>query len=404
VETRVPGGRPAVAGIEALPGGKLLLAGSVGDRTVVLMRYRRDGTLDRRFGRNGVRTYVFDRDVTAHEMAIDGEGRILLAGALGSYSDPSRDALVLRFDRAGRPDSTFDGDGIALVDFGGADDATAIALMPDGRMAIAAAIRSSEWTELGIARLDAGGRVEPGFGDGGFARLRHHERGEQVIPVAIAVLPDNRLAIGANYSTDKGSVPLAFRLQASGAPDPAFGESAGLPGWQYLQGLTGISDGAGVADLALQGSSGQLLATGSGFPSGWNLSLWLADAGASSTPGVVSLGPESVWGTRLAFDRAARTLVAGSTYQGKSLGGFEYAELRDMVVSRFGRNRRPTSCFGHDGLARVKFRGRSSRAAALTVTEHNRAVVAGPQKTFASEKTPATFQLARLHNGRCPRR
>jgi uncharacterized delta-60 repeat protein len=385
VETRLPGGVPAVAGVEALPGGKLLLAGTVGDRKVVLIRYRRDGKRDKRFGHKGVRSFTFDRDVVAHELAIDDEGHILLAGALGS------DALVLRFDRAGRPDSTFDGDGIALVDFGGADGATALALTPDGRIVIAAAIGLSDSGDLGVARLGASGHVEAGFGQHGFPGIRHHDSGEHVGPVAIAVFPDNRLAVGVNYSSPKGNSPFAFRLAANGAPDPAFGQDVGVPGWQSLRGLTGI-DEAYLGDLALRPTTGQLLGTGSGYPEGGKQALWLADAGAATTPGVLSLRRAEVWGSRLAFDGTGRTLVAGSTHLEKDVGGFETAEVRDIVVARFGRNGQPTSCFGRDGVARVKFAGRKSIAAALAV-QPGRVVVAG--------SAGSTFQLARLHSGRC---
>ena len=283
VTTKVPGGRTAVAGIEALPGGKLLLTGTVGDSTVVLIRYRRDGTLDRRFGHSGVRRYAFDRDVAARDMAIDGQGRILLSGALGP------DAVVLRFDRGGRPDSTFDGDGIASVDFGGADDATAIALTPDGRIVMAAAIGLSDSADLGVARLDASGHVEAGFGESGVVRLRHHNGEDRIAPVAVAIFPDDRVAVGVNYSSPKGNAPFVMRLGANGAPDATFGQDVGVPGWQTLRGIVGI-DEAYVGDLALRSKTGQLLATGSGYPRSGRQSLWLADAGAASTPGVVSLG------------------------------------------------------------------------------------------------------------------
>jgi uncharacterized delta-60 repeat protein len=385
VTTNVAGGGPTLAGIETLAGGKLLLAGTVGDRKIVLIRYRRDGTLDRRFGHKGVRSYGFDRDVVADDMAIDGEGRILVVGALGG------DALVLRFDRAGRADSTFDGDGIALVDFGGADDATALAVAPDGRIVITAAIRLSDSGDLGVARLDASGHVEAGFGESGFVQLRHHNSEDHVSPVAVAVFPDNRLAVGVNYSSPKGNAPFAFRLAANGAPDAAFGQDVGVPGWQNLRGLTGI-DEAYAADLALLPRTGHLLATGSGFPAARNMSLWLAGADPPAARGVISLGRDEVWGTRLAFDGAGRTLVAGSTHLEKALGGFETAELRDMVVARFGRDGQPTSCFGRGGAARVRFAGRKSIAAGLAV-QPGRVVVAG--------SAPSNFQLARLHNGRC---
>src|SRR3954468_2318387 len=87
-------GVPAVAGIESVGGGKVVLAGTVGHRSVVLIRYRRDGSLDRSFGHKGVSTIRFDQYVTANDTLVDAQGRLLVAGSLGEWAAPGPDSLV----------------------------------------------------------------------------------------------------------------------------------------------------------------------------------------------------------------------------------------------------------------------------------------------------------------------
>jgi uncharacterized delta-60 repeat protein len=405
VETRVAGGRPAVAGIEARRDGKLLLAGTVGNREVVLIRYRRDGTLDKRFGHKGVRSLAFDRDVVANDVALDARGRLLMVGALGAYG-PGRAALVLRFDPAGRLDSSFDGDGIDLVDFGGAggDEATAVALQANSRIAIAARINASDRGDLGVARLNADGAVDESFGDRGFVRMTPNDGGDHFIPVAIGTQADGAVVIGANHATAMGpNAPFAVRLLSDGSPDAAFGHYPDRPGWWFPPGAV---DEGYLFDLAVH--SGRIFVTGAGYPpQGGSLSLWLAEAGIapSTAPqgGVFSLGFDEVWGRRLVVDGAGRPVVAGSTARHEGRASQSY-EIRDIVVARFDGDRRLNRCFGRGGRARISFRSRLSTAGAVTIGERNRIVVAGPQPTFRNERTSSTFQLARLHGGRCQRR
>jgi uncharacterized delta-60 repeat protein len=401
VETRVPGGRPGVAGIEALPGGKLLLAGTVGNRKVVLIRYRRDGTRDKRFGRKGVRSFVFDRDVVLNDSLLDAEGRLLVAGALGSYGSSDRAALVIRFDRAGRLDSSFDQDGIALTDFGGAagETATGVAAQPDGWIVVGAAIDDSRTNDLGVARLDTSGRLDQAFGAGGLVRMAPHDGGDALSPTAIAAQPGGGIVIAANYASIKGTnAPFVIRLLASGAPDATFGQDP--PGWRILT----VVDEGSVSDLAVEGTRGRLFLTGGGFPrEGGEFSMWLTEVGPAPAPsfprGLIGVGGAQVSGERLAIDAAGRAIVVGSTFREEPRPSADH-----MLVARFDRNGEVNTCFGHGGLAHVSFRGRLSTAGAVTTRERRRIVVAGPHSTYPSERTASTFQLARLHNGRCPRR
>jgi uncharacterized delta-60 repeat protein len=69
----------------------------------------------------------------------------------------------------GQPDLTFGHDGIRIVDFGGNDVANALAVQPNGRVVVAGATTVGENQNVAIARLTAAGDLDPSFsGDGRF--------------------------------------------------------------------------------------------------------------------------------------------------------------------------------------------------------------------------------------------
>jgi uncharacterized delta-60 repeat protein len=414
VETRVSGGRPAVAGIESVTGGKLLLGGTVGRRQVVLLRYRRDGGLDRRFGRNGVASLTFDRDVALHDTLLDGGGRLLAVGALGPPNSSDREALVLRFDRAGHLDATFDTDGIALIDFGGriGDTATGVALQPDGRLVIGATVDHGQsglygccsWRDLGVARMDDAGRLDPTFGARGIAHMVPRPE-EYLTAAAVGVQPDGAIVLAANHSSVKGNAPLVVRLLADGSPDAAFGRYE--PGRRYGG---GGGEGA-LSDLAVHPRTAAIVLAGSGIPhrSDGQQAVWLGHILPGDGPdwtragSTIAARKRELGAAHVRIDGRDRALVAGTAWlSGHS--AFEPDSRAELAVARFDRSGAPSTCFGTAGLARVSFRRTPSTAAGLAIAGHGRVVVAGPAPTFASATVPPTFRLARLHNGRCPRR
>jgi uncharacterized delta-60 repeat protein len=144
--------------LAAAPGGRLVVAGSatIEDRSpqVAIARLTADGGLDRGFGSGGrVRTSPGPFGGYALALAAPTSRTVLVAGR--AFTDPTHDAsdwALLRYSGTGRLDRSFGGDGIVQTDFGtGSDAAAALALVP-GRAVVAGAI----YTSLGIARYLTG--------------------------------------------------------------------------------------------------------------------------------------------------------------------------------------------------------------------------------------------------------
>ena len=124
--------------------GKIVAAGHAANPdahhdTFALARYNADGTLDDTFGKGGlVLTAIYgptgagptDR---ANAVAIDSQGRIIVAGESGSFL---YDFAVARYLADGSLDQSFGGKGFVVLDFGGDDRANALAVQSDGKIIV----------------------------------------------------------------------------------------------------------------------------------------------------------------------------------------------------------------------------------------------------------------------------
>lgn len=135
--------------VATLPGGRLLVAGSVGGRGVggspskaVVVRYRPDGDFDRSFGRGGVARAAFDGSFYGKGFVALPDGRVVLAGQLIYPDDTRSDFAAVCFDSRGDLDRRFGRRGRARVDFGGWDMLYSVALQSPDRVVLAGAART----------------------------------------------------------------------------------------------------------------------------------------------------------------------------------------------------------------------------------------------------------------------
>ena len=110
--------------------------GSTGHSDFAVARYHQNGTLDTTFGEDGlVITDFGSANDYATAVALQADGKIFAAGPT---SDPSIDFragnfALARYHPNGSLDTTFSGDGLVITDFGGDEQATAVALQADGK-------------------------------------------------------------------------------------------------------------------------------------------------------------------------------------------------------------------------------------------------------------------------------
>ena len=160
-------------GVAVRDGGKLVAAGSssvpnVADVRFAVATYNADGSPDTTFSGDGKQTTELPgSNAGANDVAVQAtDGKIVAAG----YSVPTNeDMAVVRYGTDGSPDPSFSGDGAQTVDFGGNESGDGVALQTDGKIVIAGSYFSPSDDTSGIAilRLNSDGSLYSAFsGDG----------------------------------------------------------------------------------------------------------------------------------------------------------------------------------------------------------------------------------------------
>src|SRR5690242_11502680 len=100
-----------------------------------------DGNLDSTFGNGGRVTTDFNASFdNAKAVAIQPDGKIVVAGSVFGYSSAPgvSDFAVARYNSDGSLDASFGAGGKTQIDFATSfDDASAIAIQPDGKIIVA---------------------------------------------------------------------------------------------------------------------------------------------------------------------------------------------------------------------------------------------------------------------------
>jgi len=137
-----------------------------------LARYNPNGTLDTTFGvgrspTGKVVTAVGTGNDVINALALQTDGKIVVAGYTTSFAGGSN-FIVGRYNANGSLDTTFGNAGITVTDFGQADQATGMAIQADGKIVVAGTLSSgSAPNALGLARYNPNGSLDVTFGNQG---------------------------------------------------------------------------------------------------------------------------------------------------------------------------------------------------------------------------------------------
>src|SRR6185436_8183780 len=160
--------------------GQIVAAGSSfsNSKTVedfIVARYNANGSLDKRFGKNGKITTDFFRNVDSiSAIMIQPDGKIVVAGTVDFNPDvpgSGLDFALARYNSSGTLDGSFGKGGKVVFDFFGSfDQANAAVLQPDGKIiVVGSASYDSANRDIGfaLARFNTDGSTDFGFGTGG---------------------------------------------------------------------------------------------------------------------------------------------------------------------------------------------------------------------------------------------
>jgi uncharacterized delta-60 repeat protein len=251
--------------------GKVVLGGVAGDATsgadeFMVARLSLDGSMDGTFGSGGAFYAQLSAPSQVRALALQGDGGVIAAGVATSSSGAGQFAFV-RLLSSGALDTGFGSQGKVIVQpgsgaSGGAAEAYAVALEPDGK------IVSAGWADdpgghpaFAVLRLNSDGSLDQSFGSGGqvVMQLGQSPTSPYSYAQSLVIEPDGTIAVAgiANDISSNYEFALA-RLNANGSPDAGFG-TAGQVRVQVA--ASQQSPRSGAYSLALQ-SNGRLVAGG----------------------------------------------------------------------------------------------------------------------------------------------
>jgi uncharacterized delta-60 repeat protein len=216
--------------------GKIVVAGEATDpgtgiTGVGVVRYTEDGGLDPTFGNGGKVFTSFNIAGLGEALAIQPDGKIVVAGSLGDSSDSQGKPgmMVLRYTSDGNLDGSFGIAGRYFQRFGNISRARGVAVYPSsspnaGKVVVAGFIsdESKQTHEFLVLRLLANGNLDPSFGPSGGAYEPDPGLGEDEAN-AVAILPDGRIVLAGYGQRSQGTQAEAVVLGVNGSPDTSFG-------------------------------------------------------------------------------------------------------------------------------------------------------------------------------------
>jgi len=254
------GGSDRALALAIQPDGRIVVAGqsftSPDPNVAVVWRLTTGGGLDSSFDTDGVAAVSDGSDDNAEAVALEPDGKIVIAGSTNLPPNP-RNAIVWRLKADGGAgalngalDPTFDTDGQASVDGGGDDIARGVAVQPDGRIVIAGVAPGS----AAVWRLLSGGGAGATNGalDPSFDvdGAAEIDGGGFASAGAVALQPDGKiLVVGSAKATGSPFVAAVWRLAANGGSGAVNGALDPSFG---VAGVATVSDSFGAGALALQ--------------------------------------------------------------------------------------------------------------------------------------------------------
>jgi uncharacterized delta-60 repeat protein len=323
------GGTDAANVVLVQPNGRIILAGGgAASPSFCVARLRPDGALDSSFGAGGKRTIGFGGDIieTAYGATLQANGKLVLVGESDSR------VAVARLNTDGSLDDTFSSDGKKTFSWGGLSIAMDVLVLPNGKILVAG-FSGPEGGNIQVARLEAGGALDAGFGTEGRATV---DFGGDDFGLAMARQADGRIVV-AGSSSASGAV--VARLRAKGELDPDFDGDGRvtLPGGGTVRAVLMQPDDKIV--VAGNASGSAVMTVTRLNPNGSPDSSFDGDGTATIDFGsLADLADDAV------LQPDGKIVVAGYKQDGE-----------EVAVARLNPNGSPDATFGTNGKATVDF-------------------------------------------------
>jgi uncharacterized delta-60 repeat protein len=336
---------------------KIVVAGYVYNglnNDFALVRYERSGKRDINFGYNGKASTDFGWDDLGHSVAIQADGKIVVAG------NSNGDFALVRYKANGAPDSTFGKNGKVITAVGAYGEAYSVSIQADGKIVVAGFCDDGGiGSHFALTRYKINGRLDSSFGANGIAISDFSGYGGY----SAAIQPDGKIVVAGAVAGEFG---LA-RYKINGKPDSSFGVNGKVITEMYY----------GTATSVAVQADGKIVAGGfSWWEYGSNFEVMRYNPNGDrdisfGANGRVSGGSETVV-TSIALQPDGKIVVAG---------GVNDQEPYSCILARYKTNGIPDSSFGLNGEVVTNFEiGTSDFYSSVAIQADGKIVAAGPSK------------------------
>jgi uncharacterized delta-60 repeat protein len=199
------------------------------------LRYNVDGSIDTSFNQIGYTAVSLIGNATLRSLALQTDGKILLAGSCNDGVLAQFCAVRLLSD--GAIDTSFGQAGIATPQlYPNENIATAMTIEPSGKILLAGQCKFNSTIDFCLARLSTNGTLDTSFGDGGRAREALYS--DDDVANAMAIQSDGKILL-AGYFLNNLGIDFAVLRFDGGAADPAASNANAVPLFN-LGGLIGF--------------------------------------------------------------------------------------------------------------------------------------------------------------------
>lgn len=361
------------------PDGRIVVAGyadfgGATGRDFLVARLHPDLSLDTSFNGTGYRVQDLQgRDDEAFAVVVQFDQKIVVGGY--SQENPSKFYFAfLRYNRDGSLDTSFNGSGGLLFNFSGAgsndDRLRGLAIQPDGKI-LGAGYATPGPRRVAVVRLLKNGNLDPSFN--GIGAVIHPITGSAFsFATGVQVQPDGKIVLSgeALFTT---SDFLAVRLRPDGSLDSTFNSPSG---WVATDIVSNSTDSA--SSLVLQTDGKIVLAGTSNLDAA--VVRYTPNGALDTTFGggrVVHDFGGTDTGDALTLDSAGNLLVAGGTIVPPSK--FAFARIRPDGVVNLSKT---------DDISPLDDRGFG-----IAVTRAGKILVAGSSQGAANPKTTLALYL-----------
>ncbi len=167
--------------VAVLPDGKIIAAGTTdasGHDDILVVRYNPNGTVDTSFSADGteITSLLPTSNETVKAMAVQPDGKIVVVGHTDANgTGVNLDMFAVRFNANGGLDTTFGIGGTGKYTINPSpsadDEASGVAILPDGKIMIGGSARTNTSTVFSLARLGTNGILDATFSGDGYQEI-----------------------------------------------------------------------------------------------------------------------------------------------------------------------------------------------------------------------------------------